>query len=182
MRVVTAEDFTAAHPVEQRLAVNARAAGPRIGKDVQAAIKGAKTGDWSVTDGQVVSGGIALEEGEYELATVIGGSDDAADEAAAVLGSGGFVLLETALTPELEAEGYARDVIRVIQDTRKAEGLQVSDRIVLTLTVPADRVDAVTTWTEAHRGETLAVDPATGAARVTVSGDGDLAAVVSVAN
>ena len=147
---VGVEEFTADHPVERRLSVNARAAGPRIGKDVQAAIKGSKSGDWSETAEGVVSGGIALVEGEYELATVIGGSGDAA-EAAAVLrgsdGTGGFVLIDTAITPELEAEGFARDLIRQIQDERKNAGLNVSDRIRLTVTVPAARAAAV----EAHR-------------------------------
>jgi len=147
---VGVEEFTADHPVERRLSVNARAAGPRIGKYVQAAIKGSKSGDWSETAEGVVSGGIALVEGEYELATVIGGSGDAA-EAAAVLrgsdGTGGFVLIDTAITPELEAEGFARDLIRQIQDERKNAGLNVSDRIRLTVTVPAARAAAV----EAHR-------------------------------
>ena len=47
----------AAYGVEQRLTVNARAAGPRLGKDVQLAIKGSKTGDWSVAeDGTVTVG------------------------------------------------------------------------------------------------------------------------------
>jgi isoleucyl-tRNA synthetase len=36
--------------VAQRLTVNARAAGPRLGKGVQTVIKAAKTGDWSVLD------------------------------------------------------------------------------------------------------------------------------------
>ena len=34
--------------VQQTLQVNARAAGPRLGRDVQKAIKGSKSGDWSV--------------------------------------------------------------------------------------------------------------------------------------
>jgi isoleucyl-tRNA synthetase len=58
------------------------------------------------------------------------------------------VALDTALTPELEAEGYARDLVRAIQDHRKAAGLNVGDRISLALTVPADRVPAV----EVHLG------------------------------
>ena len=174
---VSVEEFTAANPVERRLTVNARAAGPRIGKDVQAAIKGSKTRDWSEVDGVVTSGGIALEEGEYELATVIGGSGDDA-VAASVLASGGFVMLDTALTDELEAEGYARDLIRTVQDTRKASGLNVSDRIRLALTVPAGRVSAVETWTELIAKETLAQDPATGAAQVTVVAGEDVAVAV----
>src|SRR5690606_10828293 len=88
---VTPEKFIAANPVERRLTVNARAAGPRIGKAVQQAIAAAKAGDWSEEGGVVTAGGIQLEEGEYELATVFGGGK--ADEAGAVLPSGGFVLL-----------------------------------------------------------------------------------------
>ena len=146
VRLVTIEAFTAANPVERRLTVNARAAGPRIGKSVQQAIAGSKSGDWSETDGAVTSGGIALEVGEYDLTTVIGGSGDDAAVAAGVLPSGGFVALDTALTPELEAEGYARDLVRAIQDHRKAQGLNVGDRITLVLSVPQERLGAA----EAH--------------------------------
>jgi isoleucyl-tRNA synthetase len=41
------------------------------------------------------------------------------------------VVLDTNLTPELIAEGLANDALRFIQDTRKAVGLDVSDRIKL---------------------------------------------------
>ena len=52
----------------QVLQVNARAAGPRLGKDVQVAIKASKSGDWSIdADGTVRSGGDHLVEGEYIL-------------------------------------------------------------------------------------------------------------------
>ena len=51
----------ASYGVSQRLTVNARAAGPRLGKDVQQAIKGSKSGDWSVAeDGTVTAGGLEL--------------------------------------------------------------------------------------------------------------------------
>lgn len=158
--LVTEEAFTRANPVERRLTVNARAAGPRIGKDVQAAIRGSKTGDWTESaSGEVVSGGIALVEGEYELATVIGGEGDDAP-AASVLAGGGFVLLHTDITPELEAEGFARDLIRSIQDERKHAGLNVSDRIELAVTVPAERVAAVEAHRELIAREVLAVSVA----------------------
>ncbi|HXH35398.1 MAG TPA: isoleucine--tRNA ligase [Plantibacter sp.] len=123
--------------VTSRLSVNARAAGPRLGKTVQQAIAGARTGDWSEVDGVVTAGGIELVAGEYEL--VMEASSDAdGGVALALLPSGGFVLLETTLTPELEAEGLARDVIRAVQDTRKAAALQVNDRISLNLTFAQD--------------------------------------------
>jgi isoleucyl-tRNA synthetase len=159
--VVSPEAFASANPVERRLTVNARAAGPRIGKDVQRVIQAAKAGDWTIDStaesaGAVVAGGIALEPGEYEVETVIG-SDDVV---ASVLPSGGFVLLDTTITPALEAEGFARDIIRLVQDERKNAGLDVSDRIRLTLTVPEERLAAVAAHRALISRETLAYDPA----------------------
>jgi isoleucyl-tRNA synthetase len=120
--------------VEQRLTVNARAAGPRLGKDVQAAIRASKSGDWTVADdGTVVSGGIALVDGEYVLETVVSGAQDEGKQAVGVLPREGFVVLDTDVTPELQAVGIVRDVIRVVQQARREAGLHVSDRIRLTV-------------------------------------------------
>jgi isoleucyl-tRNA synthetase len=48
-----------------------------------------------------------------------------------------LVALDTRLTPELITEGVARDVIRLVQSARKSADLDVSDRIVVSLT-PSD--------------------------------------------
>ncbi len=129
--VELADDTARSYGITHRLSVNARAAGPRLGRDVQRAIQGAKSGDWSEHDGIVTSGGLALEPGEYDLVLETSGRPEG--EALALLGSGGFVLLDTTTTPELEAEGFARDMVRAVQDTRKAAGFDVSDRIALHL-------------------------------------------------
>ena len=145
----------AAYGVSQRLTVNARAAGPRLGKDVQLAIKGSKSGDWSVAeDGTVTAGGLALVEGEYALETVAGTSSD--DTVIGMLPRGGFVVLDTAVTPELEAEGTARDLVRAVQQARKDAGLQVSDRISATISAPARMLDAARTHEALIAEETLA--------------------------
>lgn len=117
--------------ISKRLVVNARAAGPRLGKQVQQAIVGAKKGDWTEVDGVVTVAGLALEPHEYELALEVAGGSEGT--ALALLPAGGFVLLDTTMTPELEAEGLARDVIRAVQDTRKGADFDVSDRIRLQL-------------------------------------------------
>ncbi|MBO1902627.1 isoleucine--tRNA ligase [Leucobacter weissii] len=151
------------HGIVRTLAVNARAAGPRLGKQVQQAIRSAKSGDWSEEDGVVIAGGIALEPQEYELALSVGdGSDPEAGSgsglALGLLPGGGFVLLSTETTLELEEEGTARDAIRAVQEARKHAGLEVSDRIALRLSADPEHVGALQTHRELIAAETLAVE------------------------
>jgi isoleucyl-tRNA synthetase len=144
----------ATYGVSQRLTVNARAAGPRLGKDVQTAIRAAKAGDWTISDtGVVTAGGLVLEDGEYTLETVASGGTDSAT---GLLPGGGFVVLDTAVTPELEAEGLARDHVRAVQQARRDAGLDVSDRIALTIAADAATADAARTHAGLIRRETLA--------------------------
>ena len=56
-------------------------------------------------------------------------------DTAGVESNGIFAALETKLTPELIAEGYARDLVRNIQELRKSSGLAVSDRIHLRIRI-----------------------------------------------
>lgn len=179
VELVEATETTAAeYGIDHRLSVNARAAGPRLGKDVQKAIQGARNGDWSETDGVVTAGGIALEPSEYDLVLETTGRPEG--EALAIVPSGGFVLLDTQTTPELEAEGLARDAIRVVQEARKNADLDVSDRIVLALNVSPDDAEALQAHAELIAGETLAVafavqatdDMSTLVQDVTSPGDG----------
>ena len=156
--VVEQPTSAADYGITRRLVVNARAAGPRLGKDVQLAIQAARGGDWFETGGVVTAGGLRLEPGEYEL--VLETAGDAASRALALLPSGGFVLLETATTPQLEAEGAARDLIRAVQDARKAAGLDVSDRIALALTLDPAGAAAARAYESLIAGETLAVSVA----------------------
>ncbi|WP_010148860.1 isoleucine--tRNA ligase [Serinicoccus profundi] len=149
--------------VQQRLSVNARAAGPRLGKQVQSAIKGSKSGDWSVAeDGTVTSGGIVLEEGEFALETVVADGatgDGAASRATAMLRGhgGGFVVLDTEVTDDLAKEGLARDLVRAVQGARKDAGLDITDRISLTVVGDDEVWDAAMAHQQLVMSETLAV-------------------------
>jgi len=142
--------------ITRRLSVSARALGPRLGKQVQQVIQAAKAGDWVSTSSTTVTvGGVLLEPGEFDLEL------EAASEASAIafLPDGGFVILDTEITPELEAEGLSRDIIRAIQDTRKAAGFEVSDRITLALTGSStDDIAALEKFAESIAAETLTVE------------------------
>ncbi|MBM9460667.1 isoleucine--tRNA ligase [Nocardioides sp. zg-536] len=177
--VAAGSDEAAGFGVEQRLTVNARAAGPRLGKDVQAAIKGAKSGDWSVAaDGTVTAGGLALVEGEYTLETVA--ADTGGESATAVLPGGGFVVLDTVVTPALATEGLARDLVRAVQQLRRDTGLDVTDRIALRVGGTPAVLAAARTHESLVAGETLATsydvggEAPAGASEITL-GDGEVA-------
>jgi isoleucyl-tRNA synthetase len=187
VRTVTLVDLESADGsdfgISQKLTVNARAAGPRLGKDVQRAIRGSKTGDWSMSeDGAVTAGGLTLVEGEYSLETVVAASPVADDEAGSSAGSSrvtgllphnGFVVLDTAVTPELAAEGLARDVIRAVQQARRDGGLDVSDRISLTVTGDDEVWAATVAHQELIMLETLAVQfGSSGSAHALPEGQG----------
>ena len=115
--------------------------GPRVGADVQKVIGAVKQGRWSQNEatGIVTAGGIDLAEGEYSLRLV------AADptRATTLPANTGVVVLDTDLTPELEAEGVARDLVRLVQQARRDAGLHVSDRIALRLGVSESIRDQV---------------------------------------
>ncbi len=139
--------------VERKLTVNARAAGPRLGKTVQQVIGAAKRGDWSVSEDRVTAGGIELAEGEYTLDLVASGNGT---DVIGMLRSGGFVSLDTGLDEELLAQGAVNDLMRLVQQARRDAGFDVSDRISLALSVPDDLWVAVDARRDQVARETLA--------------------------
>jgi isoleucyl-tRNA synthetase len=162
---------------EQVLTVVPRALGPRLGKQVQQVIKAVKSGDWELVDGAPVAAGETLREGEYELKLVAADAENSAP----LPGGAGVVVLDSAVTPELAAEGLARDVIRVVQQARRDADLDVSDRITLTVSASA----AVTAAVEAHRdfvaAETLATSLSFGDADGGFAGEAGEGETVTVA-
>jgi isoleucyl-tRNA synthetase len=66
------------------------------------------------------------------------------------------VALELEIDDSLRAEGWARDIVRAVQSARQAAGLEVSDRILLTLDGDPELVTAARTHQEYIARETLA--------------------------
>jgi isoleucyl-tRNA synthetase len=153
----------------KELILNPKTLGPRLGGRTQEVIKAHKAGDWSLVGDGAVVGGIELLPGEFDFRVVSAG----AGAAPTLRASEGLVVLDTAVTPELEREGVARDLVRLIQQARRDAALDVSDRIALAVTGPATIVAAF----EAHRalvmGETLSTS-----ADVTLGGEETAIAVV----
>jgi isoleucyl-tRNA synthetase len=68
------------------------------------------------------------------------------------------LVLDTAVTPELEAEGWARDTVRHVQQYRKELDLNIEDRIHLRYTTESGPLGrAVSAWRDYIMAETLAL-------------------------
>ncbi|MGD0654359.1 MAG: class I tRNA ligase family protein [Thermoguttaceae bacterium] len=137
--------------------------GPRLGKRLPALRKVLAGIDGGNLLAEMESRGkitITLQDGSIAL--------DAADIQvrlqakpgwAAAHGKMCVVVLATELTPELIAEGIAKDLVRVIQDRRKDMGLEFTDRIVVGLVTDSDELtEAVNLFRRYIQGETLAVE------------------------
>ncbi|BBI34655.1 isoleucine--tRNA ligase [Cohnella abietis] len=128
--------------VNFNLKLNLKVAGKKYGKyvgPIQSAFKTltneetrniVKTGQYSFTSAEGETLTIELEEILVEKEAKMG--------FAAASGGGVTVALNTEITPELEQEGWVREVIRAVQDTRKKLDLPIEKRVDLVLDVDAE--------------------------------------------
>jgi isoleucyl-tRNA synthetase len=123
-----------------RVQPNGRVLGPKLGGDFQKVRKAAADGAWELhDDGTVTVAGHTLAAGEFELQLLA----RPGEATAALRGNDTVVNLDVEVTDELRLEGQARDLVRLVQQARKEEGLAVTDRIALTLHVADELAEAV---------------------------------------
>jgi isoleucyl-tRNA synthetase len=138
---------------------NFRVLGPRLGPQVQDVARALATEDGSLASTLARGDPVTVEtaQGSVDLRPE---DVDLSQETAGGWGmaaAGGLtVALDLDVSPELLSEGLAREVVRLIQDARKAAGLEITDRIELTIEASGDAAEAI----RAHRawiaGEVLA--------------------------
>jgi len=143
--------------VERRLKPLLPRIGKRLGPAIPAVMAAAREGRFEVRpDGSVELAGVVLAPDEVEiLAAPRPGTAVAHDE-------GLVVVLETALDDGLRAEGDARELQRAIQDLRREAGLELDDRIAVTVAFDADGATRLAPYLPRVAADVLAVriDPA----------------------
>lgn len=121
--------------------------GARLGGALREIIPAVKQGAYEISGDKLIVGTHTLNADEFEnRLTVLPGITGAAlpDNTA-------VVVLDTEMNAELVAEGLANDALRFIQDSRKAAGLDVSDRIKLTYNADPALAAAI----DAHRARIM---------------------------
>jgi isoleucyl-tRNA synthetase len=149
--------------VDYTVRPNFRALGRRFGKGTPAVAAAIESADAASLTGQLRAGetasvvvdGAAVDLGPGDVIVT-----QTPRSGWAVASDGGeTVALEVAITPELRREGLAREVVRLVQDARKNDGLDVSDRIWLRwATADPDLAAALAEHGEMISAEVLAVD------------------------
>jgi len=149
--------------VEYTVKPNYRALGGRFGKGTPAVAAAIGAADPAALAAELRSGGktsVVVDDAQVSL-----GSDDVivtqVPRAGWAVASGGgeTVALDIAISPELRREGLAREVIRLVQEARKGDGLEVSDRITLHWsTADPELAAALTGHAPMISAEVLAVD------------------------
>jgi len=128
---------------------NGKLLGPKYGKDVQKIIQAAKEGKFErLENGNIRVLDFELTPEEIEIGYLGKEGFDVETE------EGILVALDTTITPELEQEGVARDLVRQIQELRKGAGYNVDDRIKIVL-INAD-ADMLKNFGDYIKAETLA--------------------------
>jgi isoleucyl-tRNA synthetase len=142
---------------------NFKRLGPRVGKLMPQVKKALAEADGAKLLAEMTdSGKVTLNVGDE--AVELDGEDievrlQAKEGWAAAQGSQCVVVLATELTPALILEGVAREIVRVVQDQRKAIDCQYSDRIVIGLVTENEQTTAaIGQFAEYIQGETLAVE------------------------
>ena len=147
-----------------RLTPSFRVLGPRFGRDAQAVAAALRQAppELAAALAPRLRAGERVELDVAGLGTVQLGPDEVGVAEEPVTGwrvvreGATTVALDLEVSPELRREGLARDLVRAVQDLRKAAGLAVEDRIELAVKAEGEVAAAV----DAHRayllGETLA--------------------------
>jgi isoleucyl-tRNA synthetase len=137
--------------VEVSVQANAKVLGPKYGAEVQNIIKKIKEGDFELSEeGSVKVGNFELIGDEVTIGFKGKEGFDVASE------QGVVVALDTHISDELKKEGYARDIVRQIQELRKQADYQVDDRISVLVDSSGEVADAVTEFSDYIKRETLA--------------------------
>ena len=182
LNVLSVESFAGAGElVDYSAKGNFRALGKRFGKETPIIANKIAAADAAVLAATLATEGKATVDGVEVLADEVLISERPREGWSVVSETGETVALDLELTPELVKAGLAREAIRLVQETRKNTGLDVSDRIVLQWAAEADVAAALREHSQLIADEVLAVSISEAVVQSDWVKDEDLGLSVKVA-
>ncbi len=119
---------------DKKLSINFSILGKRLPTKMKNIIGLSKQGKWEYDGKDLIIADEKLSPEEYSLILQPKNTSDVKIRGAKALSNNqAMILLDLNITKELENEGIARDIIRLVQQARKEAGFDVSDRIKLEL-------------------------------------------------
>ena len=129
--------------------------GSRLGGRMKDVLAAQRMNEWSLLpNGRLEIAGIVLEPNDFELRIKTSGELIAEP----IDRWRGLVVLDTHIYPDLQEEGWARDMVRLIQNARKQARLNITDRIAIHADVPAELRRAFEKHARHIRDQTLAIE------------------------
>ena len=137
----------------REIKVDAKSLGPCLGKKMKDILDAVKAGQGEIEDdGTFRVAGEVIQPEEFEVRII-------AEEGHACVSDGGlFASLDLHVDHELELEGLARDVIRIVQNARREADLVPDDRISLGIKAAGNLREAIEKHTDLIKSEVLATE------------------------
>lgn len=138
--------------------VDLKKLGSKLGEKLKDVIKAVKDNNWKeLEDGKILIAGNILEKDEYTIK--LKAKDKDAKNLQPLSNNKALIELDFNITQELELEGIARDLVRLIQQYRKDANLNLSDRISLSIKISSPMIiKAIENNSDYIKNQTLALD------------------------
>ncbi|WCR56011.1 isoleucine--tRNA ligase [Rickettsia asembonensis] len=136
----------------KKLSINFPMLGKRLTTKMKEIIAASKKGEWEAIAGGLTICGETLNNEEYKL---ILEPYSHIKGAASFENNSNLLILDLELTPELIEEGYARDIVRFIQQARKDANFSITDRILIEIISEFDLSKIIDNYGDFIKEQTL---------------------------
>jgi isoleucyl-tRNA synthetase len=129
--------------------------GARLGSKMKDVLAAQRKNEWSLlTDGRLEIAGVVLGPNDFEVRIKTSG-----DVIAEPIDRWrGLIIVDTNIYPDLQEEGWARDMVRLIQNARKQAQFKITDRIIVHANLPPELRRAFEKHEGHIRDQTLALE------------------------
>lgn len=139
---------------EKKLILNFSKIGNKVGSKMPSVMKAASNSKWKIKDEILEIDGFELNKDEYCISL-----ESKKKNVFAVDGCDILIMLDLNITENLEKEGMARDLVRLIQQFRKDVKLDISDKINIVIKTNYEFLkDSINSFKDYINEQTLSID------------------------